>query len=270
MTKPYLIALDLDGTLLNDEKTISLKTKSVLQKAMENGHIVMISTGRPFRSSYQYYQELNLHSPIVNFNGALIHHPRNDQWGIYHEPLSLDVVKTIIETCENFRLHNIIAEVKDDVYLHQHDPKLLDIFHAGSPTITTGHLVQHLKDHPTSLLIHADQKDVKSIRQYLSDVHAEVIDHRRWGAPWYIIEIVKYGLNKAVGIKKVADYYQIPQERIIAFGDEDNDLEMIEYAGIGVAMGNAIPALKNIANDITLSNTEDGIALYLEETLNLK
>ena len=68
-------------------------------------------------------------------------------------------------------------------------------------------------------------------------MHAEVIDHRRWGAPWHIIEIVKSGLNKAVGIQKVADYYQIDQKNIIAFGDEDNDLEMIEYAGVGVAMG---------------------------------
>lgn len=58
-------------------------------------------------------------------------------------------------------------------------------------------------------------------------MHAEVIDHRKWGAPWPIIEIVKSGLNKAVGLQKISGHYNIPKERIIAFGDEDNDFEMI-------------------------------------------
>lgn len=82
------------------------------------------------------------------------------------------------------------------------------------------------------------------IRDRLRTVHAEVIEHRRWGAPLHIIEIVRRGLNKAVGISHVAKDLGIPRERIIAFGDEDNDLEMIDFAGIGVAMGNGIPSLK--------------------------
>lgn len=85
-----------------------------------------------------------------------------------------------------------------------------------------------------------------------------------------MIEIVKLGINKAIGLQKVSDYYQIPQRNIIAFGDEDNDFEMIEYAGKGVAMGNAIEELKTLAKDVTLSNEEDGIAVYLNEVLNLR
>ncbi|HLT56180.1 MAG TPA: HAD hydrolase family protein, partial [Bacillota bacterium] len=75
---------------------------------------------------------------------------------------------------------------------------------------------------------------------------------------------------KAVGLKKVAQHYNIPKERIIAFGDEDNDMEMIDFAGVGVAMGNAIEPLKNIANHVTKTNEEDGIAEFLEEYLQLK
>ena len=85
----------------------------------------------------------------------------------------------------------------------------------------------------------------------LAEVHAEVIDHRRWGAPWHVIEIVRHGLNKAVGISHVSKWMDIPKERIIAFGDEDNDLEMIDYAGVGVAMGNGIDRLKSIADEVT-------------------
>jgi 5-amino-6-(5-phospho-D-ribitylamino)uracil phosphatase len=270
MAEKHLIALDLDGTLLKDDKTISYKTKQVLHKAKEAGHVVMIATGRPFRSSEMYYRELELDTPIVNFNGAFVHHPKDQDWGIHHSPLDISIAKDIVEACNSFHFHNIIAEVIDDVYFHYHDEKLLDLFSFGNPHITTGDLREFLNASPTSMLIHSPEEQVKLIRQHLSEVHAEVIEHRSWGAPFPVIEIIKSGLNKAVGLKHAAEYYHIPQERIIAFGDEDNDLEMLEYAGRGVAMGNGIEEVKNIANEITLTNEEDGIGHYLNDLLNLK
>lgn len=270
MTDKYLIALDLDGTLLKDDKTISERNKQVIKKAKEEGHKVMISTGRPFRSSEMYYRELELDSPIVNFNGAFTHHPLNHSWGIHHSPLSLNVAKDIVEALQSFKYHNIIAEVIDDVYLHYHDEKLMDIFSFGKPNITTGDLRRFLKKAPTSMLIHTEEEHLGQIRSYLGDIHAEVVDQRSWATPWHVIEIVKAGLNKAVGVKKVADYYNIPRERVIAFGDEDNDLEMLEYAGHGIAMANGIDEAKNVANEVTLSNEEDGVGVYLNEVLNLK
>ncbi len=228
MTEKHLIALDLDGTLLKDDKTISLKTKEVLNRAMDEGHMVMIATGRPYRSSETYYHELGLNTPIVNFNGAFMHHPQDPSFGFYHEPLDLNVAKDIVEACRSFHFYNIIAEVIDDVYFHYHDEKLLEIFNYGNPKITTGDLSNFLTDSPTSMLIHTEEDELKLIRKHLADVHAEVIEQRSWATPWHVIEIIKTGLNKAVGLKKAADYLGIPAERIIAFGDEDNDLEMIE------------------------------------------
>ncbi|QED47202.1 Cof-type HAD-IIB family hydrolase [Cytobacillus dafuensis] len=270
MAEKHLIALDLDGTLLRDDKTISIKTKKVIQKARDEGHIVMIATGRPFRSSEMYYKEMNLDTPIVNFNGAFIHHPKDKNWGVYHTPLEVNVAKEIVEDCSSFHFHNIIAEVIDDVYFHFQDKKLLEIFGFGDPNVTTGDLRNFLNASPTSMLIHTDEEHIKSIRDHLSNIHAEVIDHRSWAAPWHVIEIVKAGLNKAVGLKKASDYFNIPPERIIAFGDEDNDLEMLEYAGLGIAMGNGIDQVKTVANEVTLTNEEDGVAVYLNELLNLK
>ena len=269
MTEKHLIALDLDGTLLRNDKTISIRTKETLKTLMQQGHHVMIATGRPYRSSIQYYQELALQTPIVNFNGAFIHHPQYPSWGTYHTPLDIHIAKDIVEACDSFSYHNIIAEVVDDVYFHQNDPHLMDIFKMGSPKVTVGDLRNYLQNAPTSMLIHADEEHVAHIRQHLSEVHAEVVDHRRWGDPFPLSEVIKSGMNKAVGIQKVANFLEIPKERIIAFGDEDNDLEMLEFAGSGVAMGNGISAVKTVANHTTLSNEEDGIALYLEEKFNL-
>ncbi|KAB7664709.1 Cof-type HAD-IIB family hydrolase [Bacillus sp. B1-b2] len=270
MTEKHLIALDLDGTLLKNDKTISPLTKKVIKKAMDHGHEVMIATGRPFRASEAIYHELNLTTPIVNFNGAFIHHPKDKDWGMYHSPLDIKTTRDIVEACQNYSFHNIIAEVIDEVYYHYHDEKLIDIFSMGNPKVTTGNLLEFLEAPPTSILIHAEEEDVKTIREHLSDVHADLIDHRRWADPFHVIEIVRSGLSKAIGLQKVSDYYQIPQKNIIAFGDEDNDFEMIEYAGRGIAMGNAINELKIRADEITLTNEEDGIAIYLNEALNLK
>lgn len=265
----HLIVVDLDGTLLTDDKIISSLTRETLIKAKQAGHQVMIATGRPYRASQIYYEELSLTTPIVNFNGAFIHHPKNPMWQTIHTPVDLRVVHDVVESVHKYEYDNLIAEVLDDVYLHRDDEGMLQMFRMGSPNILTGDLKNILLQDPTSLLIKADDVNTPIIRQHLHDVHAELIEHRRWGAPFPIIEIVRKGLSKAVGIDHIAKEMGIPRERIIAFGDEDNDLEMIDYAGIGVAMSNGIDDLKNIANEITLSNNEDGIAKFLQDRLKL-
>lgn len=268
--KQHLIVLDLDGTLLTSDQTISTYTEEVLLKAKEQGHEVMIATGRPFRASHTYYKQLHLTTPIVNFNGAYIHHPLVQSWNHMHSPINMNVVQDVVESIDKYVYDNLIAEIKDDVYLHKDDRSLMKILGAGNPMIVAGNLTETLPDNPTSLLIQAQEENVVAIRQHLQDVHAELIEHRRWGAPFSVIEVVRKGLNKAVGISYISKEMGIPKERIIAFGDEDNDLEMLEYAGVGVAMGNGIDEVKSIANEVTLNNNEDGIGHFLADRLNIK
>jgi Cof subfamily protein (haloacid dehalogenase superfamily) len=268
MNNPYLIAIDLDGTLLKNDKTVSLRTKNALQKAMALGHKVCIATGRPYLSSLPYYQELKLTTPIVNFNGALVHHPHDKGFGVYHSPLDLPTAQEIIRTCEEFAAQNIMAEVLDDAYIRESD-QVAEFILGGKKSIRTGNLLEILRENPTSILVHPQAHNAEELRDALQKKHAEVIEQRSWGAPWNIIEIIRYGLHKAVGLQRIAAYFRIPPERIIAFGDEDNDMEMIQYAGHGVAMGNAIEKLKQIADHVTATNEEDGIAEYLEKVLDL-
>jgi len=270
MKSKYLIALDLDGTLLTDEKIISERTLKAIDQLKIAGHEIVISTGRPYRASKMYYDQLKLTTPIVNFNGAYVHHPLDNAWGVYHESLPLEVAKEVISSCREYALKNLYAEVLDDIYADMHEEHIMPMFEYVKDEIIHGDLLSNLQNAPTCLLIDSDESHVSSIRDHLSDVHAEVIDHRRWAAPHHIIEVVKAGMNKAVGLQKVASYYNIPRKNIIAFGDEDNDLEMIEYAGHGVAMENAIDPLKQLAKHTTLSNQEDGIAIFLEDFFHLK
>jgi hypothetical protein len=270
--KKHMIALDLDGTLLTDEKKISPRTKAVLEAAKADGHILVISTGRPHRASINYYHELGLTTPMVNFNGALIHHPTNRNWDALHNPMPIRTAHKIIEACYDLDVRNILAEVLDDVYLDSYDSRLVGFFDEvkHDPPYIVGSLKQKLEEDPTSILIYPEDEKLNELKQHLDDYHAEVIEHRKWGAPWNVIEIIKKGMNKAVGLHKVAHYFDIPEDRIIAFGDEDNDLEMIDYAGVGVAMGNAIDELKGIAKHVTKTNEEDGIGVFLEEYLKLE
>ncbi len=268
--KRHLIALDLDGTLLTNKKQISAHTKQVLLKAKEEGHILIISTGRPHRSSINYYHELGLDTPMVNFNGALIHHPKNRNWDALHNPMPIRTAHKIIDACYDLDVHNILAEVMDDVFIDSYDRKIIDFLgQITDDPYTIGSLKHKLQVDPTSILVYPEEDQVDKLRNHLDEYHAEIIEHRKWGAPWNVIEIIKKGMNKAVGLEKVAYYFDIPEDRIIAFGDEDNDLEMIDYAGVGVAMGNAIDQLKSVAKHVTATNEEDGIGLFLESYLKI-
>lgn len=267
--KPHLIAMDLDGTLLRDNKTISDRTLQTINQVCELGHHVMIATGRPFRASHIYYQQMRLNTPIVNYNGAYVHHPKDTSWGTFHSPLSLEVAQQIIDTCNRYSIKNIMAQVKDHVFLQNYDEAIMEFISFGNPTIQTGHVKENLKSEPTSILIHSKEEEIDRIRYHLSKEVGGLIEHRKSASPWNIIEIIKAGVNKAIGVKKVADSYQIPRERILAFGDEENDLEMLQYAKYGVAMGNGIDKVKSVAHVVTNTNEKDGIAEYLEKHFKL-
>lgn len=268
MLDKHLIAVDLDGTLLTEQKSISLRTKKALKKAMEKGHDVVISTGRPYRASRAYYHELGLNTPIVNFNGAYVHHPTAPNWGVRHTPLELQTAKTIFEVCEDYNLENIMVEIIDDVYVKKRDPDMLRLFETGHP-ITDESICQTLNVGPTCLLLQPEAEHLSPLIDDLEKTHADVIHQRSWGGPFNIIEIVHPSVNKAVGLSQIAGHLGYSADQIIAFGDEDNDIEMLQYAGQGIAMGNAADAIKDVANDVTKTNEEDGIAVYLEKVLDI-
>jgi len=263
-----LIALDLDGTLLNSQKTINPRTKQVLAALQAAGHHLVIATGRSTRGSMRYYDELGLDTPMVNFNGAFVHNVRDAAWGEYHFPLDREVALRVVEICERFQIGNILAEIRDEYYLRQYDPDLIRFIGDGHEPLAIGPIHEVLPSHPTSLLIRPDHDTrMQELRDHLHNDHAGIVEHRLWGAPWNVIEIVKIGVNKATGLQIIADKLGLGREDVIAFGDEDNDFEMIEWAGLGVAMANGNPKLQALADHVTASNDDDGIALVLENLL---
>src|SRR5699024_6305005 len=182
-----------------------------------------------------------------------------------------DINKEIAKKGPELNIKNIVAEVKDNIYIHYHDSVLFDAFKMGDPKISVGNLYETVNEDVTSILVQAEESEMPHIRQTLDELFAEVIEQRRWGAPYPVLEIIKKGINKAVGVDYAREFLNIPANRTIAFGDEDNDTEMLQYVEHGVAMNNAIDDIKGIANYVTeTNNNNDGIGHFLNDFFDLR
>ncbi|MGX7329801.1 Cof-type HAD-IIB family hydrolase [Enterococcus bulliens] len=267
MTKK-LIAIDLDGTTLNIDSLITKRTQDVLQKARKAGHIVSIATGRPYRMSEQFYRQLQLDSPMVNFNGALVHLPEQN-WPYESEhSIDRDIAFSILEKKKELNLDFVAAENRESFYVDQIEGVEPRFF--ATEQITEQHLFTHLRTNPTSLLLKTQHEFAADVSKELMHQFDDEIDVRTWGGPNAILEVVPKGVQKAMGVDIIANSLNIRQQDVIAFGDEHNDLELLEYAGWGVAMKNGTDQLKAVANDQTRkTNQEDGLADYLERYLSL-
>ena len=265
-----LIAIDLDGTTLNQDSMITSKTKETLKKAINAGHHVSIATGRPFRMSHQFYQQLELTTPMVNFNGALVHIP-NQHWDGERETLiNREIAFEILSQKKQLNLDFIAAENRDTFFIDSFDffdEKIFASSRRGEKNLLSP---KNLTTNPTSLLVRTDKRFAGAVSAELTRQFGSYVDVRTWGGPTAILEIVSKGIQKAKGVQEIANYLSIDQKDVIAFGDEHNDLELLDYAGWGVAMANGTDQLKGIANDVTpLSNQEEGLAVYLEKLLKL-
>lgn len=265
-----LIAIDLDRTTLNQDSMITSKTKETLKKAINAGHHVSIATGRPFRMSHQFYQQLELTTPMVNFNGALVHIP-NQHWDGERETLiNREIAFEILSQKKQLNLDFIAAENRDTFFIDSFDFFDEKIFASSRPGEKNLLSPKNLTTNPTSLLVRTDKRFAGAVSAELTRQFGSYVDVRTWGGPTAILEIVSKGIQKAKGVQEIANYLSIDQKDVIAFGDEHNDLELLDYAGWGVAMANGTDQLKGIANDVTpLSNQEDGLAVYLEKLLKL-
>lgn len=266
----HLIAIDLDGTTLNDKSRLSRFTIETLRKLDDLGHLVMIVTGRPYRNSIDIYNELNINSPMVNFNGAYCHHPRKAQWlPAYHEELDKEIAFELFAHQDDLDINLLIAEGRDRLFtssMNLPDSPFFPKDLAEISRLDRANLVHN----PTALTILCDVDKQQKIEDKIMTRYGDDVSVRTWGGVLPILEVVRQGINKSVAVDRVSDFYHIPNQNILAFGDENNDLEMIKYAGVGVAMANATDEIKGISDTQTkYTNDQDGLARFLTEYFSL-
>ncbi|MGE4571854.1 MAG: HAD family hydrolase [Candidatus Izemoplasmatales bacterium] len=269
--KKYLFVLDLDGTVLYDFDSISQTLCQYIREIQNQGHKVMIATGRPYRSSKFIYEAFALDTPIVNYNGSLIHHPLDPKF----KPISLLIQKEIIFDIfdkNQSLIRNAFSELNDDIYLYKKEKAIEPLLHADHATkITIGPFQDTIKENINGMIIIGHQGTGQKIKDYIDLNYQGQVLSRIWnlsGEYDSILEVFTPEVNKGSAIKYVGEYLKIPRENIVAIGDGHNDIEMISYAGIGVAMKDSHPELLAVADIILDYNSrEDGVFRFLNDFL---
>ena len=261
----FLIALDIDGTLLNKKKEISFITKHYLRKLSRQGHIIVLASGRPFRSLKKYYDELQLHSPIICYNGSLLFAPKDDTFPTFKRPLNKETVINLYQDLVDIYAINVTSETDDTIYSKTFDKHLAKYFHADNMKVVEGNFKDTLKEDVWTMIFKRtetskDDDIIKEVNKY------DDVEVRFWGMNSPFFEMYPVNVSKCDRLFEIAKYYDIPKERIIAIGDADNDSEMIEKAGIGVCMINGYDGPKMVADIVTKKdNNHNGIVQVLKE-----
>jgi Cof subfamily protein (haloacid dehalogenase superfamily) len=265
--KYRLIAIDLDDTFLNADSAISSRNKQAVREAVKRGVMVTVATGRMYRTSIPYVRELELNMdwPMINYQGALIKTTESKEV-LYQQPIENDLAASLAGYAEAKGYH-VNAFIDDCLYIEEENE--FSRYYQSIADIeleAVGKLAPFLKqqgEDPFKLTIINWDGRIKQIEKSIKAEYGEKIVVLQSLA--YFLEITDKRATKGQALHWLSQYYGIEREEIIAFGDSYNDLDMIEYAGLGVAVANARPEVRRAADLITAANTEDGVAQVIEE-----
>ncbi|MBC1244606.1 HAD family phosphatase [Listeria welshimeri] len=268
------IILDIDGTLLNDDKKISPETKKALITAQQNGVKLILASGRPTTGMHLYAEQLEMetyHGLLVSYNGAKVVDCQTKE-ELFNQTLTIAEGKAVLEHMKQFEVKVMID--KDDYmyvnnvydcYITYKDEEINIIQYesrGGNFKLCEKEDLAAFLDYRINKILTAGdpgymQKNYQSMMAPFKNTLNCVFT-----ADFYF-EFTAKNIDKAKALDTVLTPMGIHAENIIAFGDGHNDITMVKYAGTGIAMDNAVPELKAVANSITLSNNKDGIAHVL-------
>ncbi|MBC1631084.1 HAD family phosphatase [Listeria welshimeri] len=268
------IILDIDGTLLNDDKKISPETKKALITAQQNGVKLILASGRPTTGMHLYAEQLEMetyHGLLVSYNGAKVVDCQTKE-ELFNQTLTIAEGKAVLEHMKQFEVKVMID--KDD-YMYVNNVYDCYIPYKGEEI----NIIQYESRGGNFKL--CEKEDLAAFLDYrihkiltAGDPDYMQKNYQAMMAPFkntlncvftadFYFEFTAKNIDKAKALDTVLTPMGIHAENIIAFGDGHNDITMVKYAGTGIAMDNAVPELKAVANSITLSNNKDGIAHVL-------
>ena len=262
-----LIATDLDGTLLNTKGEISLRNAEAIQRAREKGVIVCIATGRIHATCAPFHEALGLDGPIIAVNGAWIMHGEKL---IERHAIPPDAFEDGLRIAEKHEISTMAVIENRMAYLTENKrylDRLLGFYEDRSwfsELSSRAEMIERAKAAGCERLsfISLESGALETLRAELTERFAERLEvSSSWATN---LEIGKAGISKGYAVERLAAMYRIPREEIMALGDHDNDVSMLRFAGVSVAMGNACEAAKAAARYITGTNGEDGFAQALE------
>lgn len=255
-----LVALDMDGTLLKEDKTISKENLEAIKKARENGVKVVLATGRPTKGIEKYLKQLDLLNDddyAVACNGAVIQNTKTGKI-IAKNIMNLNDLKYLYSLSKKLNVNIHIITLSSCITPKRNK---YSEFEAAMNDIPLEIVDFDNIDQDTTIVkvMFIDHESIlnRVIENLPDDIYDKYTIVR--SAPFFL-EFINKKVNKGFGVEILAKSLGINQEEVICMGDAGNDMHMIKYAGLGVAMGNAFPELKEVANYITKTNEEHGVA----------
>lgn len=266
-----LICLDMDGTLLNNNKKISDRTKKAIKEAHKKGVKIAISTGRIFTSAKYYAHILGISAPIIASNGAYIREKDKNEI-IYKSILSKDQCIDIINITKKYDF-NFYLNTCDTIISSKPYPKGYTYLEMSSELPEDMKIKLEVNTKLEEEVFKKNGEIIKAIcisndSEILEKARQEILNLKSLEVVSSLgdnFEIMNKGVSKGKGVQKLAEFYGLTNDEVICMGDGENDLSMIEYAGLGIAMGNAPDFIKEKANYITDTNDNDGVAKAIEK-----
>lgn len=286
-----LVAIDLDGTLLNSYGEVSEKNKKAIKKAMQNGKEIVIASGRPLQSAKSFALESGASNYVTCGNGSLLYDVKNDKI-LFDKFIDRQKVLEIIKICEENSIfyclytenltiskalnYNILfynnenkkmpedkqtnIKIISDIYKYvEENPNIgiLKITICDESSIIFGGIIKRLRQISDVDVLDVQHMARKVITSGTEDVKVE----------YHYTEITSKDVNKWLAIQDLANRLNIKSSEVIAIGDNMNDKEMIENAGLGVIMGNSAEYMREFADVVAPTNNDDGVAYILEKYL---
>ena len=287
-----LVAIDLDGTMLNQYGIITEKTKKAISKAQEKGVVVMIASGRAITSVKRFSKEINSNKYFISGNGAITYDIKNNKI-LYENILSKTKALKIIKICEENSIYynvytengiiaknlsyntlyyykdnltkpdenrthiNIVENVYD--YFEQREEKILKIMICDEHKTVFNSIVRKLKELSEIEVLEVSHMSRKIIKQGTDEIALE----------YFYTEVSAKDVDKWNALEEIIGLMNISKEEVVTIGDNANYLKMITNAGLGVAMGESAPYVKQSADIIAPTNDEDGVAIILNKIFDL-
>lgn len=266
--KYKLIAMDLDGTLLNDQKIITEKTKAALMAAQEKGIRLALASARPSPGLFRERDTLgmqNFGGVLMSYNGGRIVDGETGKV-LFETSMDLEETKQVLRQLESLPVTPILDDGAK-FYVTSKDGFKVDYEcrNNNMTCVEVGNLADFLTFAPIKILMSVQPEELVNVQAKIAGFLPESLTVVQTAA--FYLEVIPKVINKGQGIRDICGVLGLDPAEVIAFGDAENDIPMLRAAGMGVAMGNAQDAVKAAADMATLSNNDDGIADALEKLI---
>lgn len=256
-----MIATDIDGTILKWGLDFSPEMKQCVKKLKNAGVKVVLVTGRMHCATLPISKELGLDTPIISYQGGLIKDLNNKT--LYQSNLNSDYAKEIIKWARENDIH-LNLYIDDKLYVEK-DNDIVKSYTDGKFIDYTVCSFDDLEIKDVNKLLAIDMKNPDRVTGWVEILKAKYPDLYIVKSTPYFCEIGSSEAKKSLGVKFLCDMWGIKREEVLAIGDQNNDIDLVEAGGIGVAMGNGTPELKKSADYITDTVDNDGFVKAVEK-----